>query len=507
MSVCIVRPPLAVSKWNQVTVVNPPIGPAYVAGTLREGGHKVSLIDGIGLGLDERHPADGDILIYGLALSDIVNRVPDDAKIIGVSCLFSVEWPMCNELIELLRRRHPKALLVGGGEHLTALPEYSLKTSPLDVIVNGEGEETMLAVADSYLGRAFDPATISGISYKDNDGNIYTNKPRGRIRDLDTIPWPAWDLVPVDDYMDRNLSFGVNRGRSMPLLASRGCPYQCTFCSNPAMWTTRWNVRSIDPLLEEISYYQKRYRATNFDFYDLTAIVKKQWIVEFCRKLIDNKMDFTWQLPSGTRSEVIDEEVSKLLYEANCKNLSYAPESGAPRVLERIKKRIKPERMVESIRSSVRLGINVKTNMMIGFPGETYSDIWSSFRFITKVALAGSHDLSYFAFAPYPGSALFTELQKQGKITLNTDFFDALRSYSDPSKSVSYSEHISDRSLKYLRVLGLLLFYFVSWLRWPLRPFQTVIHLARGQHESRMEMMLAGIIDRVFKHNRRPHAS
>ena len=98
----------------------------------------------------------------------------------------------------------------------------------------------------------------------------------------------------------------------MPVMASRGCPYQCTFCSNPAMWTTRWIPRDPDLLLDEMQFYQKNYGAENFDFYDLTAIVKKSWIIDFCNKIEEREMKFTWQLPSGTRTEAIDGEVARL---------------------------------------------------------------------------------------------------------------------------------------------------------------------------------------------------
>ena len=108
------------------------------------------------------------------------------------------------------------------------------------------------------------------------------------------------------------------------------------------MWTTRWIPRDPDLLLDEMQFYQEKYGAENFDFYDLTAIVKKSWILDFCRKIEEREMKFTWQLPSGTRTEAIDGEVASLLYRAGCRNMSYSPESGSPTVLRRIKKKIHP---------------------------------------------------------------------------------------------------------------------------------------------------------------------
>ena len=341
-------------------------------------GYEVTVVDAVGEAIDQRTPWGRDCLLFGLAPDEIVERIPRHTQIIGLSAGFTFEWPICRQLIWQIRERFPGALLVVGGEHATAAPELTLSEVPADVCVLGEGEQTMLELAARSGSGRFDPATVAGIAYRTGGGAVVRTAPRERISDLDSIPWPAWYLLPIEQYLDRRLGFGVDRGRSMPLLASRGCPYQCTFCSSPAMWTTRWSVRSVANLLLEMQYYQRRYGIENFDFYDLTAIVRKSWIKQFCQTIIEGDLKFSWQLPSGTRSEAIDAEVAPLLFAAGCRNLSYAPESGSPAVLERIKKRIEPQRMLHSMSASVRAGINIKCNIMLGFPGETWRTRWPS---------------------------------------------------------------------------------------------------------------------------------
>lgn len=496
MKVCLIRPPIVVPAHNITSMFTPPVGLAYVAGALRAAGHEVVAIDGVGASLDTRHPAENDCYLYGLALPEAVDRVPADVDVIGVAAGFSFEWPTCRRLGDKLRERFPKVLLIVGGEHLTAMPEYSLETSAFDIGVLGEGEETAVELVAAHAAGALKPEDLPGIVYKGADGRAVVNPRRPRRRDIDGIARPAWDLFPIQEYLDRGFGFGVDRGRSMPLLGSRGCPYQCTFCSNPQMWTTRWVVRDADLLLDEIADYQQRYGATNFDFYDLTAIVKKTWIVDFCRKIHERGLTFTWQLPSGTRSEAIDDEVAQHLYAAGCRNLSYSPESGSPTVLERIKKKIKTDSVVASIRGCVRAGLNVKCNIMLGFPGETWREVFQSYVFIVRMALAGAHDLSVWAFSPYPGSELFADLMKAGRIKIDDAYFDSLRSYADASRTVSYSENIPDRTLKRLRFVGLSLFYGTSWLRYPWRPFRMVRNVLRGTQESRAEMGLANLLRR-----------
>lgn len=497
MKICLIRPSIVVPAGNQVAMFTPPLGLAYIAGTLRDGGFDVQVIDGVGEALDQRFPVEKDCYMYGLKPEEIVAKIDDDAQIIGVAFGFSFEWPACRDLTKLVRKRFPDALMMGGGEHVTAVPEQSLVESALDIGILGEGEETALMICKAFEAGNLDPAIIEGAAYLDKDGNAIINDRRARKRDLDSIPLPAWDLMPIENYLDRGYGFGIDRGRSMPVLASRGCPYQCTFCSNPAMWTTRWVARDADLLLDEMAYYQERYGAQNFDFYDLTAIVKKAWIVDFCKKIEERGMKFTWQLPSGTRSEAIDDEVAAWLHKSGCRNLSYSPESGSPGVLERIKKKIKTESVLESISSSYRQGMSLKTNIMLGFPGETMKEVRETYVFIAKMAIAGADDIAVWAFSPYPGSELFHQINKSGRLKLDDAYYDSLRSYADTTRTVSYSENFSDKQLKRMRWIGVAIFYLTSWIARPIRPFKIIWHVATGKHETRSEMALANILRRL----------
>lgn len=495
--ICLIRPSILVPENNITTMFTPPLGLAYVAGSLRTAGYAVQFIDGVGESLDTRHPAPNNCFIYGLSPQQIVERIDPDSEIVGVAFGFSFEWPTCRDLVADIRRRFPEVLIVGGGEHVTALPEQSILESELDIAVLGEGEETIVEIADHHFQDRLTLETIAGVAYADEGtGHVIVNERRARRRDIDSIPWPAWDLMPLENYLERGFGFGVNRGRTIPIMASRGCPYQCTFCSNPAMWTTRWIARDANDLLDEMAFYQEQYGVVNFDFYDLTAIVKKSWIVDFCGKIEERGMKFTWQLPSGTRSEAIDGEVARLLYRSGCRNMSYSPESGSPSVLERIKKKISTDAVIESIEASYQNGMNIKCNIIFGFPGETFREVMESYRFIVRMALAGAYDLSIWAFSPYPGSELFREISQSRGMRLDDAYYDSLRSYADTSKTVSYSEHFSDRSLKSLRTIGVMLFYLTAWLRRPLRPFMIVWNLLNGRQESRAEMGISNVLRR-----------
>ena len=116
-----------------------------------------------------------------------------------------------------------------------------LEETPIDMTVAGEGEETIVEVLER-LATGESMEGIAGVTWRDESG-IRSNEPRSRIRDVDDIPLPHWDIFPVEAYIDYAAPHGAVRGRSMPMLATRGCPYQCTFCSSPFMWTTAWRAR------------------------------------------------------------------------------------------------------------------------------------------------------------------------------------------------------------------------------------------------------------------------
>ena len=512
-TVTILRPPLLVPTWSDSGPLTPPIGPAYLAASLRAAGHQARIIDGLGENpFQVTSLFSNKVMAIGLRSEEIVERIEPDTDLIGVSCMFSQDWPEIRRMIQLVRRRFPAVPIVAGGEHITATPAFTLNSTPeVDVCVVGEGEETIVDLADAVDRRGSFDAIAGLVLRADRGGNLLmqpgdgtrSTGSRERIRSLDDIPWPAWDLVPLDHYLDHGLGYGVNRGRSMPMIATRGCPYQCTFCSNPEMWTTRWYARDPEKVLDEMKAYQEKYQATNFDFYDLTAIVKRSWIIQFTNMILERKMQFTWQLPSGTRSEAIDDEVSRLLYESGCRNMSYAPESGSPAVLQRIKKVVKLDRLEKSVVGAVRAGLNVKLNIIMGFPNASREELRQTVRFLARMGFAGVHDMSISLFSPYPGSELYHDLRKAGRIPeLSDEYFLSLGAYKDFSMSVSYTDGLSPGVLNFYRILGFLVFYGIQYTVRPWRLVRLFQNLLHHRQESRLDKSLQDLADRIRNRRR-----
>lgn len=494
----LIRTPSVVGRYALTLNRTPPISIAYLAGSLCAAGHEVQAIDAVGEAIAAIHPGyRPDNVINGLTVAEIVERIRPDTQLIGISILFSHEWPIVRQLIAAIAARYPNVPIVLGGEHATALPEACLDDAPaLVACALGEGEETIVELMAACTGgRAL--ADVAGIAFRSPTG-IRRTAPRSRIRDIDEIPAPRWDLTPIERYLDGGFSFGVDRGRTMALLATRGCPYRCTFCSSPRMWTTRYTTRTPALVVDEIEQYMRRYDADNFDFYDLTSVVKRDWILEFCHQLETRGLRITWQLPSGTRSEALDEPVLRAMYRSGCRNVSYAPESGSERTLEAVQKKVVLERIEASMRTAVRVGLNVKANILIGFPDEQVEDLRHTLRFVVRMARAGVHDASVWTFSPYPGSDLFERLRAAGRLAqLDDDYYASLLSYSDVSGAVSYADAIGSRQLQRYRLAGLLLFYGASYLTHPVRPLRSVYNVLTRRYESRMEMSLGNLVDRL----------
>lgn len=488
--VTLIRPPAVSSRHAYSAAIVPPLGPAYIAAALEAAGHQVTVIDALGEAPLARHPSAHPMLIaHGLTIAEIVARIPSDVDGIGVSIMFSQQWPHVAAMLRAIHAAFPLVPIFVGGEHATATWPYLLENCPeVTICVLGEGEETVVDIADWVAGhgRLND---IAGIAFR-RDGQPHRTERRRRVRDIDQLPRPAWHLFPLENYLANGFGHGVNLGRSIPMLATRGCPYSCTFCSSPDMWTTRYYVRSISSVIDEIGEYVERYQISNVDFEDLTAIIDREWILGFCAELERRGLRITYQLPSGTRSEALDAEVLSALWRSGCRNLTYAPESGSPKTLNTIKKKAHPERVLQSMRIAKQLGVNLKANLMIGFPNETRRDLLRTVWFGLRATWMGVDDIPLFPFSPYPGTALYDELRRDGRVPPPDDDYFAQLGYMDMGLTSSMSRHIGTVELNLYRVLGMSAFYAIGYARWPSRILRTLRNVVAGRSETVLEQRL-----------------
>jgi radical SAM superfamily enzyme YgiQ (UPF0313 family) len=480
--VTLVRPPVVVfPKSLSGHGPIPPIGLAYLAAALRSEGHRVDVIDAPGLGIDRHADQDtpiGTLRQIGLSPEEIVARVPADTEVIGVSNMFLHEWPGTRTTLDLLRERFAEATIIAGGDNATAFwPWMFEQTDALDHVVLGEGETTLVELV-GRIGAGEPVAGMAGLVSRRHpaDGEAPAATLPTRIRAIDEIPRPAWDLFPLEDYWRHADYFGVARGRSMPVLATRGCPYKCSFCSSPQMWTTRYVTREPEELADEIADLVHEHGVENIDFADLTAITKRQWTLRFCDALDARHLALTWQLPVGTRAEALDAEVLQRLYDTGCRNVTYAPESGSERMLEVFDKRADLDHILTSVRAAHRIGLRTHVNVIIGHPEERWLDRWKTLAYLVKSALAGADTAAAIMFCAYPGSRDFDALVADGTVTVDESFLYLALSRGSAAHT-SVHPDLSARQLRGVQLVMMLAFYAVGTLRHPSR----VLAWARAQ--------------------------
>ena len=243
------------------------------------------------------------------------------------------------------------------------------------------------------------------------------------------------------------------------------------------MWTTRYLLRDVNDVIDEAKNYIQRFGITSLQFYDLTAITKKSWIVDFCKKLLQEEIQLNWSLPSGTRSEALDEESLKLLKETGCNYLVYAPESASLETLKKIKKKIKLDQLTKSVLEAKRQKLTVRINLIIGFPEETWSDIFKTMFYGLRMSANGIDEAPLYIFSPYPGTEIFKQLEDENKITLDDDYFLALGSLNSSylsDKVLCFNPNINARLLGIFRTTFMIINYSVSYLFFPRRIFRTL---------------------------------
>ena len=498
--ITLIRPPAVEAFRFATTSITLPLGLAYISAALKKKDFKVQIIDAVGNEPDSRVGYYKGYLV-GESLDKIVNKITSATNFIGITVVFTHEWPLVVKLIDLIKNKFPNKKIIIGGEHVSAMPEFCLATSKADYIVMGEGEETIVELISDNLIEENKLKKIRGLGYR-LENEIFINPRRQRRTDLDEIALPDWQSFEVKKYHQNRFVGGMySESITVPILATRGCPYQCTYCSAPNMWLPRWIPRDPIKVVDEIEYYKKIFNAKNFPFQDLTAIIKKEWIKAFCEEIIKRNLNITWQLPTGTRSEAIDDEISNLLKKSGMTSMAYAPESGSEETRKFIKKKMKTENLFKSINSAAKAGLNIAVFIVIGFPHDNKKNLRENINFIKRLASQGVTDMSVGYYMALPGTQLFNSLFDSGKITLDKKYFSHILDSLAIVPSQKYCFNLSKLKLLYYKIYFLFTFYKEknnSSIKSSIfKKFKFLINLMlrKDSHESKLQTALTNAIN------------
>ncbi|NQT84430.1 radical SAM protein, partial [bacterium] len=396
MKVVLLIPPggYYAQRWRH-KVLPPPLGLAYLGTVLVQNGIEVEIID-----------AHLRRLSWG-ALAERLRRA--GPNIVGVS--FTTETRFRGfHAINVARRALPRALIVAGGPHASLTAKDTLKHLPaLDVIVRGEGEYTLLQLAEA-LSRRDDLSSIAGISFR-RAGSVIHNPPREPIHDIDLIPVPDRRLLRLREYNFLLDVPGKGRRPAATLITSRGCPFGCIFCASSALWGKRVRTASPEKVLEELSHIIEAYGIRAFWFLDDTFTVNRERVERICELILKERLDIDWFCEA--RVDTVDEDLLRKMREAGCCRIGFGVESGSETVLSRhIAKPIHISKVRELASCCSRLGIVAHPFFILSHPGETYGDARKTFSLIHE--LEKDHQPSLSLLHIYPGTKLESIAKRTG---------------------------------------------------------------------------------------------
>ncbi len=399
----------------------PPLGIAYLGAVLRKN-YQGKLLDATAEGYENLEDLGTELVKYGLSYQEIKNRISDYAPdLVGITCLYSTQYPSVRSICQLVKEISSEIITVIGGYHPTFLARECLKREgSIDFIALGEGENTLQDLLKQIeLGK--DLTQVKGIAFRQGD-KLRINPQTNYIENLDELPFPARDLLPMEKYFSINIPMSVTSKHRLctPVLTSRGCTARCIFCPSPNFWGHHFRARSAENVLKELELLIKDYQIREIQFQDDNLILDKKRATEIFQGMIDRKLKLQWNTPNGIALWKLDEQLLKLMKASGCYELTLAIESGDQEVLSKIVKKPLNLKNVEKLTRIIKkLGIETNSFFIVGFPGETKEQIRRTFEFAKRLKL----DCSYFFIAnPNPGSRLYEICKEKGYIGEGFEF-------------------------------------------------------------------------------------
>ncbi|MFC2171017.1 B12-binding domain-containing radical SAM protein [Acidobacteriota bacterium] len=365
----------------------PPLGLAILGAFIRKKGYEVKILD-----------CEALMLSHDSTVNEIIDFGPD---VVGLTAVTMAIESAANLAWKIKEKADLPVVI--GGVHVSAMPEDTMRRYKcFDIGVVGEGENTIIELLES-LGAGSDLSRVKGILYHQN-GGIAQTPPREFIEDLDSIPYPAWDLLPDLGKYYKPSVFGFKRLPAVSLITSRGCPGRCTFCYHH-LFGNRYRFHSAEYVLGMIQELIEKYDAKDFVIYDDTFIVNKKRLREFCHLLLEKKLDIVWS--ANARVDLVNPQLLSLMKKAGCWMLAYGIESGDQEVLDNLKKKITLEQISNAIKWTRDAKITSKGYFMVGTVADTRESIEKTARFILDLPL----DLiTVNHFTPFPGSEDYDQI-------------------------------------------------------------------------------------------------
>lgn len=419
MKVILIQPPFTIFR-TESKKCHPPLGLAYLAASL-SGSHEVKVLDGLAEGYDNEEVVSKYSLRYGLSISTIKSRIERiKPNVVALSCLFSAQAENVHRICQAAKEVSRKITTIVGGAHPSVVSEDMLKDANVDFAINGEGE-LILKNLLGRLERNKEVYDLEGITFR-QEGNIKINKRLNFNTDLDSIPMPDWGIFPLEIYFKINNPHGspARKVPFLPMITSRGCPFECIFCSIHNIWGRSYRTRSPESVLSEINHIINKFGVKEILFEDDNLTLDKDRANKIFRGIIEHKFNVLWSVPNGIAVQTLNSEMLDLMKKSGCYSISIGIESGDQFILNNIIKKpvtlcdIKPV-----IEKANNLGLETTGFFVVGIPGENIGSLKKTFSFAKKLPL---DNVNFFFATPLPGTRLFQICREKKLITDNPNY-------------------------------------------------------------------------------------
>lgn len=391
----------------------PPLGICYLAAVLTKKGHRVKLID---------------MRLKGFGSPYLKKTLEEyQPQLVGVSAT-TFDYPRAQNVFRIAKEICPQATTILGGSHASLVGKKLINSTNIDLVLKGEGEKVLPKIINGlYQGKSL--SSCRGLIYKNKKSQVIDKSDqREFIFNLDELPFPRFDLLPLKKYQAAELL-------TLPLMTSRGCPYNCIFC---ASWQTHGRVyrkRSPNNVVDEIEHDVKKYGAKNFSVLDDNFNFDKKRAIAICQEIIKRKLNITWQCDQGIRADKADEEVFYWMKKSGCRLVAIGIESAEPKVLQAMNKGETISVIKKTIKAAKKTGLIVKGFFIVGGPKDTENSVKKSVDFfrtmpidIPRVSIMGA----------FPETKMWEWIQKNGRFIGNPHDYLSSHEQADQMNEVQF---------------------------------------------------------------------
>lgn len=393
MKVLFVNPPQTASKYKFMGVIAPPLGIAYMAGVLQENNIDVEILD-----------ASAENMDFKDVEKELLKRKPDLVALTALTPTIG----RALETAQVVKETLPDSIVVMGGYHPTFNFIETLEDENVDIVIRGEGEYIMLNLVQALENQS-SLHDVKGIVFEDkNSKEIVVNPEAPLIQDLDELPFPALNLLPMKKYrlldMDTHMT---------TMITTRGCPMQCSFCSSAAMHGKKIRERSVENIVDEIEYLNTNYDIDTIAFMDDTFTLKKRKVMAICDEILKRNIEIMWGCTS--RVDTLDEKLLKKMKEAGCITIFIGVESADQQQLDNMCKNTTIAKIENAFKIAHKLKIRTIASVALGMPGDTKEIMNKTVKFVHKLK---PNYAIYSLATPYPGTRFYKEAFEKNLIKI-----------------------------------------------------------------------------------------